>query len=110
MNKSNFELDLNLKRGVYYGILIPQRLEGDIMPSKLITFNKLAKRDILELFDKTIDSEGYIVEKENPTQRVLSLDGEEIHIDKFAAITKGSEAFVASDLISLIHLSSKIKS
>ena len=79
------------------------------MSSQIITFDESARRDILELFNKDVDSEGYIIERDVPTQRVLSLDGEEVHIDKFAAITKGSEAFVASDLISLMHLADRIR-
>lgn len=78
------------------------------MANKVILFDKSARRDIIDLFDKSVDSENYIIEKENG-QRVLSLDGEEIKIRKFAAITKGSESFVRSDLVSLMHLADKLK-
>lgn len=74
---------------------------------KSITFDEAAKEDILELFGKTKDAEGYIVEKDDPTTRVLTPDGEEIHIDKFAGIAKGSLAFMRSDLMSLMYLSDK---
>lgn len=75
---------------------------------KTITFDESAKRDILELFGKTTDDEGYVIEKDDPSTRVLTPDGEEIHIDKFAGITKGSLAFVRSDLMSLMYLSDKM--
>ena len=70
----------------------------------VITFEKSAREDILSFFDKTIDEKGFIVEKEDPTQKVITPDGEEITIDKFAGIRKGSEIFIKSDLNSLINL------
>ena len=78
------------------------------MSRKIITFEKLAKKDVLEMFDKGIGLDGFVVEKSNPSQKVLSPEGDEIKFVKFAAITKGSEAFFNSDLISLIQLSKKI--
>ena len=75
---------------------------------KTITFNNSIKLDILDLFGKTTDAENYIVEKNNPASRVLTPDGDEIKIDKFAGITNGSLAFIRSDLLSLMYLSDKI--
>lgn len=72
-----------------------------------ILFDKSAKKDILELLDKTIDSEGLIVEKNNPNQRVLTFDGEEISLDEFGGIQKGSEVFIKNNLVSLIRLSKR---
>lgn len=69
-----------------------------------IIFTKAASNFILESFGKTQDSETYIVEKSNPKQRVLNQDGEEIKIEQFAGIKKGSQIFIKSDLISLMHL------
>ena len=74
-----------------------------------VTFSKEAKEDILALYGKTIDTEGFIVEKENPTQKVLTPTGEEIHIEEWAGIRKGSEAFIKSDTFSLIELAKKIE-
>ncbi len=71
---------------------------------KKITFTKSAQDFILDTFDKTKDSEGYIVEKSNISQRVLTQDGEEIKEDQFAGIKKGSQVFIKSDLISLMRL------
>ena len=75
---------------------------------KTITFNKELKEQILGIFDKTTDKEGFIVEKSNQEQRVITQDGENLNIEEFAGIIKGSEIFIKSDLISLIDFS-KIK-
>jgi len=71
---------------------------------KIITFEKEAKIEILEAFNKTVDENGYIVEKENHSQRVLTIDGEELKLEDFAGIRKGSEIFIKSDLLSIIDL------
>jgi hypothetical protein len=74
-----------------------------------LTFNKDVKEDILELFGKTIDEEGYIVEKENINQRVLTPKGEEIRLEEWAGIVQGSEAFVKSDTFSLMEIAKKVE-
>jgi len=74
-----------------------------------ITFDKSAKEFILKTFNKISDSEGYIVEKDNPNQRVLASDGEEIKMEEFAGIKKGSEKIIKSDLVSLIKLSDELR-
>ncbi len=71
---------------------------------KIITFEKEAKREILGFFNKSVAEENYIVEKDNPTQRVLTPDGEEIRLNDFAGVRNGSEIFIKSDLTSLINL------
>jgi len=73
-----------------------------------ITFTREAQEDILDLYGKSLDEEGFIVEKENQNQRVLTPSGEEIHIDEWAGIRKGSEAFIKNDAFSLIELAKKI--
>lgn len=73
----------------------------------IITFNESSRNEILEAFGKTFDKERRIVEKSNPEQRVLTPDGEEINIDEFAGIIKGSQIFVKSDLPSLIKFSKR---
>jgi hypothetical protein len=70
-----------------------------------ITFKKESKNDVLNLFNKKVDAEGYIVEKDNSIQRVLTIDGEEIHEDEFGGLRKGSEIFFKDDLPSLMDLS-----
>lgn len=74
-----------------------------------ITFSETAKSDILALYHKCLDDEGFIVEEDNPKQRVLTPKGEEIHIDEWAGVTKGSEAFVKRDIFSLIELAKKLE-
>jgi len=69
-----------------------------------ILFEKQTRKFILDSFNKSVDSEGYIVEKNNTEQRVLTSNAEEIRFDEFAGIRKGSEVFVKSDLVSLIQL------
>ena len=76
---------------------------------EIISFDKSLSKEIIPIFDKTLDGEGFIVEKSNPTQRVLTPDGEEVHIEEFAGISKGSEVFIKSDLISLIDFSKRIE-
>lgn len=71
---------------------------------KIITFEKEAKLEILEAFNKTVDENGYIVEKTKPSQRVLTIDGEELKLEDFAGIRKGSEIFIKADLVSIINL------
>lgn len=74
-----------------------------------VTFDKSVEKDILKLYGKTTDGEGFIVEADNPKQRVLTPKGEEIHINDWGGIYKGSEAFAKSDTISLIELAKKLK-
>jgi hypothetical protein len=70
----------------------------------VITFDAASKQEILSFFGKKIDDEGYIIEADNPTQRVITPDGENITLEEFAGIRKGSEIYIKSDLPSLIEL------
>ncbi|MBU2616182.1 MAG: hypothetical protein KKC19_03705 [Nanoarchaeota archaeon] len=74
-----------------------------------ITFKEESKIDLLELFEKTLDDDGYIVEIDNVNQRVLTPKGEEIHISEWAGVIKGSETFVKSDAFSLMEIAKKIE-
>ena len=78
------------------------------MLNKTITFDASLKPFILELLDKTVDSDGFVIEK-NGKQRVVTIDGEELKVKKFAGMKKGSEIFFESDLPSLIKLADRIK-
>ena len=71
----------------------------------VLTFDESFKEDILDLFGKSVDTEGFIIEKDNPNQRVLSEDGQEVKLKEFGGIKKGSEVFIKNDLISLMRLS-----
>ena len=75
----------------------------------IVTFDKSARKFVLESFNKTTDEEGYIVEKYNPKQRVLSPDGDKISEIEFAGVKKGSEVFIKSDLLSIIELSDTLQ-
>jgi len=75
------------------------------MDKCVLTFDDSIREVILDVFDKSIDSEDFIVEKDNPNQRVLSEDGQEVNINEFGGLKKGSEIFIKKDLISLMRLS-----
>jgi hypothetical protein len=75
------------------------------MLKQVITFSKSAKRDILEIFGKTVDKDRCIVEQSDSNQKVVDLHGEEIELSKFAGITKGSEKYIKKDINSIIELS-----
>ena len=77
---------------------------------KIITFDVSAKAYILGLFGLSKDQDGYLVEKENPAQRVLSSSGEPITAKQFAGLKKGSLIVIKSDLPSLIDLSDQLES
>ncbi len=70
-----------------------------------ITFDDSVKKDILEIFGKTINENDIIVEANKPTQKVLTKDNEEITLKQFAGIKYGSEIFVKKDIVSLLDLS-----
>ncbi|MCK5149595.1 hypothetical protein KAJ87_01570 [Candidatus Pacearchaeota archaeon] len=73
-----------------------------------LTFDDESKKEVLDLFEKTIDQEGFIVEKEDMTQRVLTTKGEEILFEEWGGVVKGSESFIKSDTFSLIELAKKL--
>ena len=71
----------------------------------ILTFDESIKEEVLNAFDKSIDDDGFIVEKRDTDQRVLSEDGQEVNIKEFGGMKKGSEVFIKKDLISLMRLS-----
>jgi hypothetical protein len=68
-----------------------------------ITFKKESRRDLLTLLGKSVDSLGFVTDEKN--QRVLTIDGEEIHETEFGGVRVGSEIFIKADLPSLMDLS-----
>ena len=52
----------------------------------IITFDADLKLEILSCFDKTVDESGYVVERDDPGQRVLTPDCEDITLEEFAGI------------------------
>ena len=64
------------------------------------------KKFILGIFDKTIDEEGYIIEKESK-KRILGSNGQEITVAEFGSIKNGSEIYVKSGIVSLVEFYEK---
>ena len=67
-------------------------------------FDGSVKNQILDIFDKEVDSEGYIREKLKSGEHILTQSGEEIKLERFGGIRKGSEVFLKSDLPTHIEL------
>jgi len=72
----------------------------------LITFHKSLKSDILKAFGKSEDNDEYIIDSATK-KRVLTKDGEELTMEEFAGLTKGSVVYLKSDIISLINFIEK---
>ena len=72
-----------------------------------LTFDSSLRNEVLEFFDKKVNEENIIVERSNPQQHVLSSDGQEVKIEEFGGIKKGSEVFIKNDIISLMRISKK---
>lgn len=81
-------------------------MKGRKMILDTITFEESAKETILSFFDKTIDNEGFIIEKDTG-QRIIMPDGKEIRLEDFAGIGKGG-ILIKSDLPSLIDYLGKM--
>jgi hypothetical protein len=79
-------------------------MERIIMTKELmtITFDESAKETILSFFDKVVDNDGFIVEKNDKTKRILASDGSAIKIDEFAGIQYG--VFFKTDISSIFSL------
>lgn len=75
-----------------------------------LTFSTSAKKNILDIFDKTTNLDGCVVEKKNTSQKVLAIDGNELSYNEFAGIKKGSEIFIKSDLNSIVKLADILNS
>ena len=70
-----------------------------------IIFDKNAKEWVLNIFNKSVDTNGFVIENDSNKQRVLSPEGKEIANNDLAIIAKGSEKFIAGDLTSLMKFS-----
>ena len=78
------------------------------MENPQVVFSEDVRNETLDFFDKQVDGEGFLVEKSDPTARVLTPDGEEIRVKEWGGIRKGSEAFIKSDTISLLDLAKRM--
>lgn len=68
----------------------------------IITFEESAKETILSFFDKVVDDDGFIVEKNDRTKRILASDGKEIKMNEFAGMKNG--VFFRTDISSILSL------
>ena len=68
----------------------------------IITFDESAKELILSFFDKAVDDDGFIVEKNDKKKRVLASDGKEIQMSEFAGMKDGR--FFRTDISSILSL------
>lgn len=69
-----------------------------------INFDTASRGFVLDIFNKSTDKEGFIIEKATKA-RISTPEGKEITLDELAVIKKGSEKFIAGDLTSLMKLS-----
>jgi hypothetical protein len=74
-----------------------------------VTYDASARDFVLDAFGKSVKN-GFVVEKSNPNQRVITPRGEEIPVEKFAGVRKGSAIFVKSDIVSLVETAKAISS
>jgi len=68
-----------------------------------ITFDESAKKYVLDIFGKAVDAEGFIVERNDHNQKVLTPRGEEINLSEFAGVHRGSAVLMKSDIVSLVE-------
>ena len=66
----------------------------------IITFDDSTRDFVLGAFGKTLDADGYV---SDDGHRVLTPRGEDISVEEFAGVRKGSVVFVKSDITSLIE-------
>lgn len=69
---------------------------------KTIVFDDTTRDFILDIFNKSVDDDGYVVEKDT-RRRVLSPLGEEVLFAEFAGFTPGSEIVLTRDLPTLLQ-------
>lgn len=77
------------------------------MKNVRITFDASAQEFVLDAFGKTIQ-DGFVVEKRDTDERVLTPRGEEIPAKEFAGVRRGSTVFLKSDIVSLIEAAQAI--
>jgi hypothetical protein len=68
----------------------------------IITFDESAKELMLSFFDKAVDDDGFIVEKNDKKKRILASDGKEIKMNEFAGMKDGR--FFRADIYSILSL------
>lgn len=73
-----------------------------------IVFNKSTLGFILHSLEKNVDGDGFLVESNNPKQRVITQDGEYIKPNEIGVIRPGSQIFIKKDIGSLIKRASDL--
>lgn len=63
---------------------------------------------ILKSLKKTTDEDGYLTEANNPSQRVITQDGEFIKAKDIGVVRPGSQIFIKKDIGSLVKLASDL--
>lgn len=67
-----------------------------------ITFDESARTFVLSAFGKTV-RDGFVVEKSKPSEKVITPRGEDVPVEEFAGVRKGSVIFVKNDIVSLVE-------
>ncbi|MCL4326601.1 MAG: hypothetical protein M1481_07310 [Candidatus Thermoplasmatota archaeon] len=70
-----------------------------------MSFDESAREYILTLFNKKI-VDGKVFEKDSD-EVVMSFEGNQLSVDEFGGVKKGSEIFIEDNIVSLIKLKSK---
>ena len=73
-----------------------------------IIFEKGLRGFVLDAFGKT-SKDGFVVEKSNPEQKVLTPRGEEVPVKEFAGVRKGSVILIKNDIVSLVEAAESMK-
>ena len=76
---------------------------------KIITFDKSAKREILNQFDIAVDPGTNCLIEKDSGKTAVSPEGDSIELSRFAGMKKGSLIFVKSDINSIIKLYDSLK-
>ena len=61
-----------------------------------VTFSRNNVKDVLEIFNKLIDEDGFIIDKDTK-ERILTNDLEPIKWEELGFILPGSEVFIKAD-------------
>ena len=88
---------------LYWYILIKNAIMENINSPKLLFTDKTLPL-ILEAFGKSINEDGFIIEK-STGDFVLTPEGEEIEAKELGGLKKGSDIFIKDDLYSIMNLS-----
>lgn len=79
------------------------------MKTNVVLFDKDSQEKLLQIMGKSRDSQDFLVEIGNPTQRVLTKRGEEVKFGEFAGVKTGSEEFIKNDINSILELADSLE-